>query len=166
MKKVQQGFTLIELMIVVAIIGILAAIALPQYQTYVAKSQVSRVMEETGSLKTSVETCLLDGNTTVIDNVAAGAAVAAGGCVLGATPSTLMTGAGQTAATAITANVNGYPTVAIAAAASSIRANFGNGAAAALGTGTLTWSRDPQGTWRCSTTVDAKFRPRGCEAGS
>ena len=58
MKSMQKGFTLIELMIVVAIIGILAAIAIPQYQNYIAKSQVSRVMSETGALKTIIETCL------------------------------------------------------------------------------------------------------------
>ena len=46
-----MGFTLIELMIVVAIIGILAAIAIPQYQTYVVKAQVTRAMSEAGALK-------------------------------------------------------------------------------------------------------------------
>ena len=55
MKNTQQGFTLIELMIVVAIIAILAAIAIPQYQNYVARSQMSRAMGEVGALKTAVE---------------------------------------------------------------------------------------------------------------
>src|SRR5690625_2619437 len=61
MKQTQQGFTLIELMIVVAIIGILAAVAIPQYQNYIAKSQVSRVMAETGALRTAIEACLMEG---------------------------------------------------------------------------------------------------------
>ena len=46
--KAQKGFTLIELMIVIAIIGILAAIAIPQYQNYIARSQVTRAMGEAG----------------------------------------------------------------------------------------------------------------------
>ena len=52
----QKGFTLIELMIVIAIIGILAAIAIPQYQNYIAKSQVSEAFTLADGLKTAIAT--------------------------------------------------------------------------------------------------------------
>lgn len=54
MKQVQKGFTLIELMIVVAIIGILAAVAIPAYQDYTARAQASEAVNLLGGLKTPV----------------------------------------------------------------------------------------------------------------
>jgi type IV pilus assembly protein PilA len=54
MKRLQQGFTLIELMIVVAIVGILAAIALPAYQDYVIRSKMSEAEAALAACKTSV----------------------------------------------------------------------------------------------------------------
>ncbi|HCH69118.1 MAG TPA: pilus assembly protein TapA [Colwellia sp.] len=56
-NKAQTGFTLIELMIVVAIIGILAAVALPAYQTYTKKARFSEVVLATSAVKTAIEVC-------------------------------------------------------------------------------------------------------------
>ena len=177
MKSIQKGFTLIELMIVVAIIGILAAIAIPQYQNYIAKSQVSRAMSEAGGLKTVVEACINEGRGTATGAAfhsnyptTVTTALPATDCELGATTSTLLTGAVQGSGTAA-ATGTGYPQVANTAGVMTITSTFGNGAAATVvGTGTtgntLVWERSVEGTWRCFTTVETKFRPTGCTASS
>ena len=72
MKRIQQGFTLIELMIVVAIVGILAAIALPAYQDYVVRSKMSEPEASVAACKTSVSEYLSTKNSLPTDNTAAG----------------------------------------------------------------------------------------------
>jgi len=65
LNRVQRGFTLIELMIVVAIIGILAAIAIPQYQDYVTRSRWSDNFQAVGALKAAIAECLQNNNSDV-----------------------------------------------------------------------------------------------------
>lgn len=69
MKNAQQGFTLIELMIVIAIIGILAAVALPAYQTYTKKAKFSEVVVAASSIKSAIEVCYqTEGSLTGCDS--------------------------------------------------------------------------------------------------
>lgn len=64
MKQIQKGFTLIELMIVVAIIGILAAVAIPAYSDYTKKAKATELVQGTAALKTAVEICIADQGLT------------------------------------------------------------------------------------------------------
>ena len=77
MHKVQQGFTLIELMIVVAIIGILAAIAIPAYQDYTIRAQVSEGMTLAASAKAAVVESFQNNGAAPATRVAAGMTLAA-----------------------------------------------------------------------------------------
>ncbi len=74
MKKEQQGFTLIELMIVVAIIGILAAIAIPAYQNYIIRAQISEGLTLSAGAKTAVSEYFMDRGDWPADNDEAGLA--------------------------------------------------------------------------------------------
>lgn len=160
-RSIQKGFTLIELMIVVAIIGILAAIAIPQYQTYVAKSQVSRVMSEVGSLRTAAEACILDGKLTAVVSTNTAPDASKGECNLGSTASNLLgdsvkiSGDNQ----GLTADLGAADKDAV------LEATFAGNAAVAIKDKKLTWTRAfATGAWTCSTTVDGKYAPAGCPA--
>ncbi|MGO2055305.1 MAG: pilin [Halomonadaceae bacterium] len=145
----QSGFTLIELMIVVAIIAVLAAIAIPQYQNYIARSQVSRVMAETGQLRTTIEMCLLEGNLP--------------SCDTGYTRSNLLGGSSLTfAGVGITEGTATDLSSATLANDLELIATMDGEVAASLNGKTLTWTRTVSGSWKCSTGVDEKFRPSGC----
>lgn len=152
------GFTLIELMIVIAVVGILAAIAVPQYQTYVARSQVARAMSEASAIKTAVEDCANNGRLII--------GAAEGNCDPRATASSILVGGAQAGATPAITGTNGYAQVSDIGinGAATIVATFGSGASPALTTtsATLTLTRSAGGSWTCGTTAEQRYRPAGC----
>jgi type IV pilus assembly protein PilA len=139
MKK-QQGFTLIELMIVVAIIAILAAIALPAYQNYVAKSQVTAGLADIRGGVTAYEELIQSGTQT-------------------GTPSLADLGLnGSTARCDILPGGN----IETEAGGQSIECTL-KGNPKVLNK-TITLLRDGSGSWNCvaDAALDSKFRPTGC----
>ncbi|MES9901617.1 MAG: pilin [Sedimenticola sp.] len=99
MKKVQAGFTLIELMIVVAIIGILAAIAIPAYQDYMIRTKVSEAFTLASGSKTAVAEYYNTMNAYPASNTAAGLAPAAS--ISGEYTDTVTVGTGGTITAAL-----------------------------------------------------------------
>lgn len=133
-----QGFTLIELMIAVAIVGILAAVALPAYQNYVAKAQTARVMSELSDVRLQVELCLMERIEIAAD------------CEVEGTANSLLAQA---------------PEVSFDEAdmLATITGTFGSNAASVLRNETLVWERSADGVWACTTSAASQYRPRGCE---
>ena len=151
LKKVQQGFTLIELMIVVAIIGILAAVAIPAYQDYIARAQMSEAMILSDGLKTAVSEAFSQDNTCPANG---SSGIAAATDINGNYVASVATGGSPSAAGGCTI----IATMKATGVASGIVGK----------TLTLTMATSaPAGSvvWTCTSNAQQKYLPKAC-AGS
>lgn len=149
----QYGFTLIELMIVVAIIGILAAIAIPQYQIYIAKTQATRVIYELGQLRLTVEECLQTGRLVI--------GLGTDECDPRASASNLIIGSSQVGV--LLPNEMGVAQITNPLVlTSSITATVSKQVTPVLNGKKVKWLRDSSGSWRCSSNIDAVYLPNSC----
>ncbi|WP_310740822.1 pilin [Aquincola sp. J276] len=137
MKRVQQGFTLIELMIVVAIIGILAAVALPAYQDYTKRAKVSEVMLAASSAKNNIAEFV---NT---NSAIPGASFEIASQTSKYVASVTWNG------TLITATAQGFGDSAIDGSTITLTPALANS--------------NSQVNWTCGGTIPAKFRPSSCK---
>lgn len=146
MNTMQKGFTLIELMIVVAIIGILAAIAIPAYQDYVAKSQVAVGLADITAGKVNTEAKLAEGISAAITTAAAvGLTTPTKAC------SNIAVNVATSGKTEITCTLQGTTQI------SGKKIQWNRTADAATGT---------NGVWTCVTDVVAKLAPKSCPTGT
>ncbi|MCY7314071.1 MAG: pilin [Rubrivivax sp.] len=149
MKRVQQGFTLIELMIVVAIIGILAAVALPAYQDYTVRAKMSEVVLAASAPKTAISESFQSASTMPLDQAGAGMPTVA------QTATRLVTSVtyGRTSATVSTVTALATPAVGGSVTAVMGIVLTGTGV---VDTGVVQWVCTPTGS------IPTKYLPASC----
>ena len=150
---VQLGFTLIELMIVVAIIGVLAAIAIPQYQIYIGKTQATRVINELSQLRLTVEECLQTGRTEIgLDSYE---------CDPRASGSNLIVGSSQIGVV-LPNNMGVAQITNPLIVTTSITAVVSDQVNPRLAGKDIEWLRTSNGSWSCSSNIEALYLPSSC----
>lgn len=154
MKRVQQGFTLIELMIVVAIIGILAAVALPAYQDYTKRAKLSEVVLAASACRTTISEVYQTGSAAI--------AADGWGCESASQTSKYVKSISTTTNGIVTVTATGFGDAAIDDKAITLTPTNAGGTALTYSAGT------PQQVagWKCgpatSNGIPAKFLPGSC----